>query len=1132
MNAFLRVTSAITLFFYLNATTFPAWADAVSDSAKQGNAFAKEAMSAFQAPSVTDSAIVFGSGAEASSINLSDVFPGASSTNAPDLEQLYGNDQGTLDYGTTANVRLQEESSMEGEAYRLIKGTAQLQRPDITNDPLWTNTDTVFSNQDLFEKEFADCSEENTYNKITLTKRVPDYKTCERINKPAGSCTITHSIEIEPEPTDLYFLIDNSASMDSIIQALRVNVGRVAELLGVNSKGKLRLGGAVTRNGQYAYNHIPLTDNINAFQAWIDSVRVNGGPTENFNAVRWAINNNAWRDNVNKVFVIVGNEDSGGSGGSPRGQMNAMGFTAYIFHDNAGIKSLGVSMANTFTAGQLFKVAQFLTVVRDRWDPPSCVQAALSTRDGFCTGEYTAVSGTESCVNLSGFDVCVGDPIYNKLSEPPIPDVGKMVLRVDVGKVECPFNVGQMDCYTDASGVEQCPENSEDTCTVTHPLSVAEVPLMASVAVEDMPGTGETNRVRITFTDGKAVNTSRSAGFDSSIRALQYDNVCKKNELGGLLPHKFAFVSGVGVWDEHSAKPKTNAGGTVNVVQMPSCSNNLTAIVDIKDDGSGTPGNYYARDIAFKMIRLDNEQWGPASCLESAKKVAEGTCSEGGTLKVTGGVESGCLPVKGVQVCPGDTFYNAMKPSPIKGIDKLAQAVKVDGCVDNSLRATTCEELENTSGCGFISTQCIGNATGQSGYCYVQEEVWDCGVDVPIESATASTSYQCDGQVRCLGTECYNPVDEKSSDFAYAAAALQIAQFAEHDLDCGENPEDGSLDCKIWKGEIFECKKALGGWVDCCEAPDGVSLFDYMNLTWNTLKAASMTGALGEAAQSQGLMSYGADLVAQGYNAVVSSVWTSAAESGAAEVAETAVLSELKQMIMDKVAAWTYETFGQAAAQTIFVSTTTATAADGTTTAASYTGSGGATFGPMIAGALSVIMIAYMVYQIANILVQIIWECEEREFELGAKKQTKLCTFVGSYCADDSAFGCIEKREAYCCFNSPLGRIMQEQARPQLGRDFGEAENPECSGLEVSDLAKIDWSKIDISEWVGIMNLTGVYPTIGNMNLDKLTGQNSRMNYSGTRLDSADRNVKRVENVGDFTEIRKNAEDDMRQTID
>src|SRR5260363_98333 len=35
---------------------------------------------------------------------------------------------------------------------------------------------------------------------------------------------------------------------------------------------------------------------------------------------------------------------------------------------------------------------------------------------------------------------------------------------------------------------------------------------------------------------------------------------------------------------------------------------------------------------------------------------------------------------------------------------------------------------------------------------------------------------------------------------------------------------------------------------------------------------------------------------------------------------------------------------------------------------------------------------------------------------------------------------CIEKRESYCCFNSPLSRMIQEQVRPQLGLPFGDAE--------------------------------------------------------------------------------------------
>src|SRR5260363_162795 len=42
---------------------------------------------------------------------------------------------------------------------------------------------------------------------------------------------------------------------------------------------------------------------------------------------------------------------------------------------------------------------------------------------------------------------------------------------------------------------------------------------------------------------------------------------------------------------------------------------------------------------------------------------------------------------------------------------------------------------------------------------------------------------------------------------------------------------------------------------------------------------------------------------------------------------------------------------------------------------------------------------------------------------------------------------CIEKRESYCCLNSPLSRMIQEQVRPQLGMPFGDAAHPQCDGI-------------------------------------------------------------------------------------
>jgi hypothetical protein len=1151
-----KTVTSLTVFLFSYACLLPAWGDSISQSAAEGNSVAKEAITAFSAPTLRDgNTFVFGSGGQTQEIKVQDLFPGVTTAVAPDLETAYGHDDSTLSLGGAANTRLSTEASNDGDAYRLLKGSAAMIRPNIKNDPLWSNTDNIMANQELFEKEFSDCKKESELKEVTLKKHIPDLKTCEKINKPAGSCQITHTVEIESEPTDMFFLVDNSGSMGGVIADLRTNVYRVAELLGAKSGDKFRVGGAVTRGNQYLSNNVNLTFNTLDFQNWINAQGTNSGQTYTFNAVSWAINNQTWRNDVNKVFVVIGNDDNG-NGNSPAAALAAQGFQVFVFHNNGQIQSLGQTISDGFTAGGLFKVAQFLTVVRDRWDTPECIQSAKSTLDGFCTGEYHVSQGGTKCVNLAGFDVCPGDPIFKKLSEPPIPNVSKLATKIDVGAVSCPYNEGVMECFTDAQGVEQCPENSQDSCVITHSINLQEYPLVARVAVEDMIDVWESNRVLFDFVDGTYTNTSRASGIDGYVDKLNFDGVCKLGANGQFLPHKFS-ISSQNVWTGHKFAPNTLATAAVVIEQYPSCENGLKMVVNISDTSQGILGHFYAHEFNLKVIRMEAEKWGPDQCIAAAKKITDGTC-ESGSVTVSKGVTDGCLPVNGTSICPGDAMYNSMLPSPVAGIDKLALSVRVKGCMENNLKSNTCEEFEN-KGCGFISTQCIGNATGASGYCYVQEEVWDCGYDTDVKSAELESSYKCDGPIRCVGTECYNPTDEKSSDFAYAAAAMQITQFAENDLDCGDEAT-GSLACKVWTGEFMECKKALGGYVDCCEAPDGVSLMDYVSLTMNTLNAANKVGAFGQFAQQQGLWSFGEVVVEHGWQAVSSSMpWSTAADAATSlsqklgeslitdttsEFGTTSVIGVFQQQLMNYVAEWTATTFGPAAANAIFVSGTLAqgpTAATGsaagggaTTVPFASTGADGAvssasnaTLGPMLSGILTGIMIAYMVYQIAVILIQIIFECEPEEYELGAKKETKLCHFVGSYCASKSPFGCIEKREAYCCFNSPLGRIIQEQARPQLGQDWGDVENPSCGGLTIEEIGKVDWSKIDISEWVGILNVTGHYPTVDGVSLNQLTGDGAFLSMEKGRDDTLERNQKRGEGM-DIEQLRKEKEDLMR----
>jgi len=87
--------------------------------------------------------------------------------------------------------------------------------------------------------------------------------------------------------------------------------------------------------------------------------------------------------------------------------------------------------------------------------------------------------------------------------------------------------------------------------------------------------------------------------------------------------------------------------------------------------------------------------------------------------------------------------------------------------------------------------------------------------------------------------------------------------------------------------------------------------------------------------------------------------------------------------------------------------------------------------------------------------------------------QVGRCHYIGEYCAKKWKFiGCVQKARTYCCFNSKLGRIIQEQGREQLqdfqpGGNWGSAESPNCVGLTPDQFSMLDFSRIDLGEFIG-----------------------------------------------------------------
>ena len=88
-------------------------------------------------------------------------------------------------------------------------------------------------------------------------------------------------------------------------------------------------------------------------------------------------------------------------------------------------------------------------------------------------------------------------------------------------------------------------------------------------------------------------------------------------------------------------------------------------------------------------------------------------------------------------------------------------------------------------------------------------------------------------------------------------------------------------------------------------------------------------------------------------------------------------------------------------------------------------------------------------------------DCSASERELAKERNAGNTHYLGKYCSRRTFFGvCVRRSRAWCVFGSKLGRILQQQARAQLGIGWGS-----CRGLTVAEIEGIDFARLDLSEF-------------------------------------------------------------------
>ena len=86
--------------------------------------------------------------------------------------------------------------------------------------------------------------------------------------------------------------------------------------------------------------------------------------------------------------------------------------------------------------------------------------------------------------------------------------------------------------------------------------------------------------------------------------------------------------------------------------------------------------------------------------------------------------------------------------------------------------------------------------------------------------------------------------------------------------------------------------------------------------------------------------------------------------------------------------------------------------------------------------------------------------CSAEEKELADERHAGNTHYLGRRCAKRVLGVCVKRKREWCVFGSKLGRILHQQARPQLGIGWRH-----CKGFTIAQIKRIDFDRLDLSEF-------------------------------------------------------------------
>lgn len=327
----------------------------------------------------------------------------------------------------------------------------------------------------------------------------------------------------------------------------------------------------------------------------------------------------------------------------------------------------------------------------------------------------------------------------------------------------------------------------------------------------------------------------------------------------------------------------------------------------------------------------------------------------------------------------------------------------------------TCDVYENDADCAVATRQCIKNDPAAG--CLE----WEIGYQCIVQKGTQGSINLCTDTEICVGGVCWDTGYMPDGDFAEVITRMEMAR------QIGVYSPDS---LNIFAGDPSTCRSVRGaGLKNCC-----------------TTDASARSN---NATMGQAISGVGTTAIRIGSKFVFDSLygdtinWVS---SGWA----AAIGSNGGQGVLDSITNPGFGMYGFSIGGT-----------------GSFLGTAGVQL-----GTVSGSPVFFNPYALAFALgVQVIMSamtCNENEAMLAMRRGAGLCSErIGSWCEKEVLGVCITRKESYCCYNSKLARIINVQGRSQLGFNWGDPKDPNCSGFSAYELQQIDFSQIDMSEFTG-----------------------------------------------------------------